>query len=36
VYPQQFGDFLPYMSAVDMLFNTGNDCREILMSGVAE
>lgn len=36
VYPQKFGDFLPNMSALDMLFNTGNDCREILMSGVAE
>lgn len=34
-YPQCHGAFLPYMSSLDMLLNTGEECREILMSGVA-
>lgn len=35
VYPQLHGSFLPYMSVVDLLFNTGDDAREMLMSGVS-
>lgn len=29
IYPQQFGDFIPYLSIVDMLYNCGieNSCR---------
>jgi len=32
-YPQQFGGFEPYMSAVDLLFNCGPRSLEILRSG---
>ena len=35
-YPQLHGPFLPYMSVLDMLLNTGPACREILMSGVED
>jgi len=30
VYNQLFGDFEPYMSAIDLLFNCGDDSLEIL------
>jgi len=33
VYPQLYGDFLPYMSIVDLMFNCGGKSLEILMSG---
>ena len=36
VYPQLHGSFLPHMSVIDLLFNTGNEAREILMSGVSQ
>ncbi len=29
-YPQLFGEFVPHMSAVDLLFNCGGDSRSIL------
>ena len=33
VYSQQFGDFLPYLSSLDLLFNHGvHDSRKILRS----
>ena len=31
VYPQQFGDFEPYMSALDLLLNCGPDSAPILL-----
>lgn len=30
VYPQQFGEFLPYMSIIDLLFNVGEKAREYI------
>lgn len=33
VYPQLYGDFLPYMSIIDLLFNCGDKSLEILMEG---
>ena len=30
VYPQQWGDFLPNMSALDLLFNCGPESRHYL------
>lgn len=30
VYPQQHGDFMPYLSAVDLLLNSGARSREVL------
>jgi hypothetical protein len=32
-YDQRFGDFLPYMSVVDMLFNCGADSALMLLNG---
>ncbi len=32
-YAQLHGEFTPYMSVIDLLFNCGDDSREILMSG---
>ena len=32
-YPQLYGDFVPYLSVVDLLFNCGPDSLEILTSG---
>lgn len=32
-YPQRFGDFAPYMSIIDLLFNCGPESRNILLSG---
>lgn len=32
-YPQQFGAFEPYMSAVDLLFNCGPDSLDVIRSG---
>ncbi|MFT5369822.1 MAG: hypothetical protein ACI8V2_004800 [Candidatus Latescibacterota bacterium] len=31
-YPQQFGDFEPYMSAIDLLFNCGPESHDILLN----
>jgi hypothetical protein len=33
-YPQLFGDFLPYMSVIDMLFNCGDRSADLIRSGV--
>ena len=33
VYKQQFGNFEPYMSIIDLLFNHGDSSLDILMSG---
>lgn len=33
-YPQQFGDFLPYMSVIDMLFNCGDKSAGLIRSGI--
>lgn len=33
IYPQLFGQFVPYMSVVDLLFNCGSKSRDIIMSG---
>ena len=33
VYPQLFGDFIPYLSVLDLLFNTGDSSGEIIASG---
>lgn len=32
-YSQLFGDFLPYMSVIDMLFNEGNDSSKMIIEG---
>ena len=32
-YPQLFGDFMPYMSTVDMLFNCGERSLSLIESG---
>ncbi|MFH2070919.1 MAG: WbqC family protein [Elusimicrobiota bacterium] len=32
-YRQCFGTFLPFMSAIDLLFNCGNESRDIIMRG---
>lgn len=33
VYPQTYGDFLPYMSAVDMIFNCGQESLPVIEKG---
>ncbi len=33
VYPQLFGGFIPYLSVVDLLFNTGDEAGMIIESG---
>ena len=32
-YPQLFGDFIAYMSVVDLLFNTGDNAGGIIAAG---
>ena len=34
-YPQRFGDFLPYMSVVDLLFNCGSESMQVIEKGCA-
>ncbi|MEO8021568.1 WbqC family protein [Polaromonas sp.] len=34
VYPQPFGDFMPYMSTIDMLFNCGERSLSLIESGI--
>lgn len=33
-YPQLFGDFLPYMSVIDLLFNCGDKSADLVRSGI--
>ena len=33
IYPQLHGEFLPYMSILDLLFNCGDESKAILLSG---
>jgi hypothetical protein len=35
VYPQRFGDFLPYLSYLDMLFNVGLERDHVLAGSKA-
>jgi hypothetical protein len=35
-YPQPYGDFLPFMSAVDLLFNCGPESLSIIRGGVKD
>ncbi len=36
VYPQIRGDFIPYLSAIDLLFNTGNEAVNFIMEGAKD
>ena len=36
VYPQQYGPFVPYLSAIDLLLNCGDNSAEILKGGPTE
>ena len=33
VYPQRFGNFVPFLSYLDMLFNAGLECDKVLVGG---
>ena len=33
VYPQLYGEFIPYLSAIDLIFNTGEGAAEIIRRG---
>ena len=33
-YPQLYGEFIPYMSAIDLLMNTGDGSAEIIRKGI--
>lgn len=35
-YPQLFGNFLPCMSVIDILFNCGDKSAELIRSGIEE
>lgn len=35
-YPQLYGDFVPYMSVIDLLFNTGRDAMNYIRKGERE
>lgn len=36
VYPQLHGEFVPYLSVIDLLFNCGPESREIVLNGQPE
>lgn len=35
VYSQLYGEFIPYLSAIDMLFNCGLDKSKTLLKGLS-
>ncbi|MDW8206710.1 MAG: WbqC family protein [Chloroherpetonaceae bacterium] len=36
VYPQKYGEFMPYLSVIDLLFNAGNQSLNVILSGRRE
>lgn len=36
VYPQLYGEFIPYLSIIDLLFNTGKDAIEYIREGIKD
>jgi hypothetical protein len=33
IYPQLYGEFIPYLSLIDLVMNTGNDALDFIVSG---
>lgn len=36
VYPQLYGEFLPYMGVIDLIFNSGPNSRDVMLQGLGE